>query len=71
MTATFMPKPFTDRTGNGLHFHLSLWDAGAAAFPDARTDDGRGLGLSALAYSFIAGILEHAACAAGLPRPDA
>ena len=29
MTATFMPKPFTDRTGTGLHLHLSLWRGGA------------------------------------------
>jgi glutamine synthetase len=58
MTATFMPKPFTDRTGSGLHMHLSLWRDGAPMFPAA--DDPRGLGISPLAYSFIAGILEHA-----------
>ena len=23
--ATFMPKPFTNLTGNGCHFHMSLW----------------------------------------------
>lgn len=61
MTATFMPKPFTDRTGTGLHFHLSLWSGAEALFPaDAADDGGRGLGLSGLAYSFIAGILDHA-----------
>ena len=27
MLATFMPKPFSHLTGNGLHMHLSLWDA--------------------------------------------
>ena len=58
MTATFMPKPFTDRTGSGLHLHLSLWREQQAMFPDP--GDGRGLGLSPLAYSFLAGILEHA-----------
>jgi glutamine synthetase len=58
MTATFMPKPFTDRTGTGLHFHLSLWSGAEALFPGE--DGGRGLGLSELAYSFIAGILDHA-----------
>ncbi len=26
LLATFMPKPFTDLTGNGCHFHMSLWD---------------------------------------------
>ncbi|NEC87924.1 type III glutamate--ammonia ligase [Streptomyces sp. SID12501] len=58
MTATFMPKPFTDRTGTGMHLHMSLWRGDEPAFPDAT--DGRGLGLSPLAYSFVAGIVEHA-----------
>lgn len=58
MTATFMPKPFTDRTGTGMHLHMSLWRGDEPAFPDAA--DGRGLGLSTLAYSFVAGIVEHA-----------
>ena len=31
MTATFMPKPFTHLTGNGLHLHSSLWDASTGA----------------------------------------
>lgn len=58
MTATFMPKPFADRAGNGLHFHLSLWADGEPVFPDS--SDSRGLGLSDTAYSFIGGILNHA-----------
>ncbi len=59
--ATFMPKPFADKTGNGLHTHLSLWsaDADEPLFHD--DDDPRGLGLSELAYRFTAGILDHAA----------
>jgi glutamine synthetase len=61
MTATFMPKPFTDRTGSGMHMHLSLWRGDEPAFPaDPGADDPHGFGLSPLAYSFIAGILEHA-----------
>lgn len=58
MTATFMPKPFADRTGSGLHLHLSLWDGSGEAFPDET--DPRGLGLSPMAYGFLAGLLEHA-----------
>lgn len=58
MTATFMPKPFADRAGNGLHLHLSLWRDGLPLFPDEH--DARGLGLSSLAYSFVGGVLEHA-----------
>ncbi len=58
--ATVMPKPFADKTGNGLHTHLSLWtaDTDEPLFHD--DDDARGLGLSELAYRFIAGILDHA-----------
>ena len=31
--ATFMPKPFADKTGNGLHAHMSLWTADSARAP--------------------------------------
>lgn len=64
MTATFMPKPFTNRTGTGLHLHLSLWsDQDEPLFPADSTEsaaDARGLGLSPVAYGFVAGLLEHA-----------
>jgi glutamine synthetase len=59
MTATFMPKPFRDRTGTGLHLHVSLWDGETPLFPAANQTDG--LGLSPLALSFIAGVLDHSA----------
>lgn len=59
--ATFMPKPFSDKTGNGLHAHLSLWsaDADEPLFPGG-DDDSKGLGLSELAYRFAAGLVAHA-----------
>jgi glutamine synthetase len=62
MIATFMPKPFADRTGSGLHLHLSLRDLAteSAVFPARDGDDPIGLGLSKTAYSFVAGILQHA-----------
>jgi glutamine synthetase len=60
MIATFMPKPFADRTGSGLHLHLSLTAGGAAMFPGDAASDAHGLGLSSVAYSFVAGILDHA-----------
>ena len=41
MIATFMPKPFTHLTGNGCHFHMSLWRDGENLFLDE--DDPRGL----------------------------
>jgi glutamine synthetase len=59
MLATFMPKPFSNLTGNGLHLHLSLWgEDGSEVF--AAESDPRGLGVSALGYSFIGGLLDHA-----------
>jgi glutamine synthetase len=58
LLATFMPKPFTHLTGNGCHFHMSLWDDDTNVFLDE--DDPRGLGLSATAYHFIGGLLKHA-----------
>ena len=33
MLATFMPKPFTHLTGNGCHFHMSLWTDGHERLP--------------------------------------
>jgi glutamine synthetase len=61
MLATFMPKPFKDRTGTGMHLHLSLW-SGDGTRPLFHDDgDARKLGLSSLAYQFIGGVLDHAA----------
>lgn len=68
LLATFMPKPFADKTGNGAHFNMSLADAsGKNLF--AAGDDPCGLGISPLCYQFIAGILKHgpALCAAFAP----
>lgn len=61
MIATFMPKPFAGKTGSGLHLHISLTSGGTPVFPaDAGEEDAKGLGLSSTAYSFVAGILDHA-----------
>ncbi len=71
LLATFMPKPFADKTGSGAHFNMSLFDktTGANLFDCAPADDPRGLGLSELGYQFIAGILKHgpALCATFAP----
>jgi glutamine synthetase len=57
--ASWMPKPFADRTGSGAHYNMSLADDnGANVF--AATNDPRGCGLSELGYRFIAGVLRHA-----------
>ncbi|MCU0870036.1 MAG: type III glutamate--ammonia ligase [Burkholderiales bacterium] len=68
MIATFMPKPFSNRTGTGAHFHLSMGDAKTKnLFFDAR--DKRGLGLSKTGYQFLAGLLHHAPALTALCAP--
>jgi glutamine synthetase len=67
--ATFMPKPYGDRTGNGGHFNMSLADPASGANLFEAGDDGRGAGLSDLGYAFVAGVLAHAPaiCAVACP----
>jgi glutamine synthetase len=66
---TFMPKPYSDRTGTGAHFNMSLADAESGANLFADPDDGRGCGVSKLAYGFIGGLLEHAPAITALAAP--
>jgi len=64
--ATFMTKPFPDQSASGAHVHISLQgEDGENAFLD-RNDP---LGLSAVAYHFIGGILNHAPAALALMAP--
>jgi glutamine synthetase len=58
--ATFMAKPYADRTGNGAHFNMSMSDlkTGKNVFGDA--SDKRNCGLSKTAYQFLAGVIRHA-----------
>jgi glutamine synthetase type III len=65
LRATFMPKPFADLTGNGCHAHVSLWQGERNLFDDT----GGELGLSALAYSFLGGIMHSADALAALFNP--
>ena len=71
LLATMMPKPFADKTGNGAHFNMSLYDLRTQRnlFACAPADDPRGIGLTPLGYQFIGGILKHgrALCAAFAP----
>ena len=69
MAATFMPKPFGNLTGSGLHLHSSLWDpqTGAELFADPA--DPRGLGLSEMAYHYIGGLIAHAPAMAAVMCP--
>jgi len=70
LAATFMPKPFVNLTGNGLHVHTSLWDAESDTTLFTADDDARNLGLSPLAYQFAAGLIEHATAMAAVTCPS-
>src|SRR6266705_435080 len=65
--ATFMPKPFSNLTGSGAHFHMSLWDA--ATDQNLFLDGNDPNGLSPLAYEFIGGLKAHARGLAALTAP--
>ncbi|MES2413221.1 MAG: type III glutamate--ammonia ligase [Pseudomonadota bacterium] len=59
MLCSFMPKPFIERSGSGLHMHMSAGKKfGHNAFED--DSDKRGLGLSVMAYHFLGGLMAHA-----------
>jgi glutamine synthetase len=58
--ATFMPKPFANRTGSGAHFNMSLADLKTGENLFYEVSDDRGCKLSTLGYQFIAGVLRHA-----------
>lgn len=56
LAALFMPKPFIDHPGSGMHTHLSLLEGEENAFYDPSGE----YQLSRTGRHFIAGLLEHA-----------
>jgi glutamine synthetase len=69
LIATFMPKPFAHLTGNGCHFHVSLWKDGENVFDRPREEDPRGLGVSELGYNFIGGLKANAKAYIAITAP--
>ncbi|MDX1432779.1 MAG: type III glutamate--ammonia ligase [Gammaproteobacteria bacterium] len=67
LRATFMPKPFSNLTGNGCHAHVSLWSKEGDR--NLFLDDGDEMGLSKLAYQFLGGIIHSADSLAALFNP--
>lgn len=68
--ATFMPKPWSHKTGGGAHFNMSLASAetGANLFaPDG--EDRYGAGVGELGYQFLAGVLRHASAIVAVTCP--
>jgi glutamine synthetase len=68
MIGSFMPKPFSNRTGSGAHFHISVGSSKSKnLFMDAK--DPQGLALSEMGYHFMGGILKHARALAAICAP--
>ncbi|MDF1790495.1 MAG: type III glutamate--ammonia ligase [Thalassobaculaceae bacterium] len=67
LRATFMPKPFANLTGNGCHAHVSLWDKTGRknVFDDPKGE----LGISALGYNFLGGLMGHAPALCAIANP--
>ena len=55
LRATFMPKPFSNLTGNGCHAHVSVWNGNINKFLDKKDK----LGLTKLAYNFLGGVMNN------------
>ena len=54
--ASFMPKPFADHPGSGMHTHVSLFEGENNAFYDEKDE----YNLSKVGRSFVAGLLRYA-----------
>ena len=67
LVCSFMPKPFANRSGNGMHIHMSISDGKSNLFAD--DTDKRNLGLSKLAYHFMGGLLAHAPALTAICAP--
>ncbi len=62
---TFMPKPFSNEAGSGLHAHIALYDKGKNMF----VDENDPFGLNQTARYFIGGILSHSRGIAAIANP--
>ena len=56
VNATFMPRPYNDRHGSGMHTHMSLFEGNKNLFFDDKLE----YKLSKLGRQFIAGLISHA-----------
>ncbi len=63
-TATFMPKPYYQDNGSGMHVHQSIWSGDTPAFAGDRY-----AGLSETCLHYIGGIIKHARALNALTNP--
>jgi len=67
LVASFMPKPYADMPGCGLHVHLSLWDAAGKRELSMGESDKEPL--SPVGRQFLGGLLAHAAALTAVGAP--
>ncbi|MCC6314232.1 MAG: glutamine synthetase [Thermomicrobiales bacterium] len=67
LVASFMPKPFENAAGCGLHIHLSLWNVDGSSAMEG--DDGHPSGFSPVGRAFMGGLLAHARALCGIGAP--
>jgi len=65
-TVTFMPKPFYDEAGSGMHVHIQFFRGGKPVFYDPQGYSG----LSRIALQAIGGVLQHARALAAFTNPS-
>ena len=65
--ASFMPKPYAELPGCGLHVHLSLWDLDGRR--ELSAGEAGGEPLSGIGRRFVAGLLAHARGLTGVGSP--
>lgn len=63
--ATFMPKPWIDLPGNGMHIHVSLFAGGKNLFYDPSGY----AGLSQVGRYFVGGLIDHARALCAVVAP--
>ncbi len=66
LTTTFMPKPFPDECGSGMHVHLHFFNGDTPLFYDEKGY----AGLSELAENTIGGVLSHAKAMMPITNPS-
>ena len=64
LQATFMPKPFEEDNGSGMHCHVSLWNDETNLFAGEEKHE-----ISETALHFIAGLLKHAPALSAIVAP--
>ena len=63
LLATFMPKPFENEPGNGMHLHINISN-NQNIFPGNKT-----LGLSKKGLNFVGGLLKHSKAITAVTNP--